>query len=62
MTKREITYFAYARNDRGKIEQLFVSRPDGRNHQEWTGKIYRTVREAEADMIELNCGGKQVEK
>jgi len=50
---RLITYYAFAKNSDGKIEQLFVKR--GReNSQEWTGKIYKSVKEAEQDMINLN--------
>ena len=53
MAKR-ITYYAFARNDKGQIEQLFVERGSVRS-QSWTGKIYKSVNEAEADMERLSC-------
>jgi len=55
---KRITYFAFAKNDKGKIEQLLVTRGNGKSkRQEWTGKVYKTIKEAEKDMIDLNCGG-----
>ena len=57
MAGKEITYFAFAKNAQGKIEQLLVIRRDGRLFsQDWTGKLYNSVEDAEADMIRLNCG------
>ena len=51
-----ITYYAFAKNDDGKIEQLFVTRGNGQaKRQEWTGKIYKSIKEAEEDMERLNC-------
>ena len=56
MARKEIQYFAFAKNDKGKIEQLLVTRKNGKPfNQEWTGKVYRSTKEAEADMIRLNC-------
>ena len=53
---KRITYYAFAKNDRGKIEQLFVTRGNGKSKsQEWTGKIYKSIKEAEEDMLRLNC-------
>ena len=58
---RKITYFAFAKNKKGQIEQLRVVRPVGLPMiQSWTGKIYKTVKEAEKDMIDLNCEGRLV--
>ena len=52
-----LTYYAYAENKDGKLEQLFVIRKDGKLfRQEWTGKIYCDQKEANQDMISLNCG------
>jgi len=51
-----ITYYAFAKNRQGKIEQLRVMRPGGLpKMQTWTGKIYKSVKEAESDMVKLNC-------
>jgi len=56
MAETKITYYAFARNDKGKIEQLRVMRPKGLPMvQSWTGKIYKSVKEAETDMARLNC-------
>ena len=53
-----ITYHAFAKNKKGQIEQLEVIRPKGMPMiQVWTGKIYKSVKEAEEDMIQLNCNG-----
>ena len=58
MARKEIQYYAFAKNDKSKIEQLLVTRRDGKPFsQTWTGKLYKSVKEAEADMIRLNCGG-----
>jgi len=55
---KRITYFAFAKNKKGQLEQLRVVRPVGLPKiQSWTGKIYKSVKEAEADMLNLNCGG-----
>ena len=54
--KKTITYFAFAKNRTGKLEQLRVMRPYGLPKiQTWTGKIYKSIKEAEADMTLLNC-------
>jgi len=51
---KQIIYYAYAKNREGKIEQLLVKRGKVKS-QEWTGKIYKSVKEAEEDMLNLNC-------
>lgn len=62
-------YYAYADNQDGDLEQLLVSYdpPVGLNpywlipstnknqNQVWTGIIYKTVKEANDDMVKLNC-------
>jgi len=54
--KRTITYFAFAKNDDGKLGQLKVVRKNGRQlFQSWTGKTYKTMKSAYADMERLNC-------
>ena len=51
-----ITYYAFAKNLNGKIGQLFITRKNGKpSSQKWTGKTYKSVKEAESDMITLNC-------
>jgi hypothetical protein len=51
-----VTYYAVARNPQGKLQQLLVTREDGRHKsQEWTPKIYKTMREATADLFSLNA-------
>ena len=56
MSHKLITYFAFAQNKKDQIEQLRVVRPIGFPFiQTWTGKIYATIKDAEKDMIELNC-------
>ena len=53
-----ITYYAFAKNKRGKIEQLRVICSKRMPMiQSWTGKIYKSIKEAEEDMIKLNCNG-----
>ena len=50
-----IQYYAYTLRD-GVIHQIKVTRLNGVEQPlEWTGKTYRTQREANGDMIELNC-------
>jgi len=52
----QITYYAVAENSKGKLEQLRIVRENGAPvSQEWTGKIYPTMREAIEDLTELNC-------
>ena len=54
--EKKMTYYAFAKNSKGKIGQILVVRKDGKPFsQEWTGKIYKSVKEAESDMIDLNC-------
>lgn len=51
-----ITFYGAAKNAQGKIEQLLVTVvPGQKSSQEWTGRIYRTQREAGADLERLNC-------
>jgi len=51
-----IQYYAIALNNKDKIEQLLVTRKNGKPFsQEWMGKIYKTTKEAKADLIRLNC-------
>ena len=53
-----ITYYAFAKNKKGKIEQLRVICSKRMPMiQSWTGKIYKSIKEAEEDMIKLNCNG-----
>jgi hypothetical protein len=51
-----IKYYAVARNTTGKLEQLLVTRSEKERKQEWTGKTYRSMREATADLAMLNRG------
>ncbi len=60
-----LKYYAYALHN-GKIEQLLVTRtiygykngnPQATSKQEWTGKIYKTLKEAGKDIELLNCSG-----
>lgn len=51
-----MNYYAFARNPKGQVAQLLVTRAPGqRMSQQWTGVVYRTEREALADMARLNC-------
>jgi hypothetical protein len=51
-----ITYYAKAKNVRGKIEQVLVTKEAGKpSVPQWTGKIYKSDREADADLVRLNC-------
>jgi len=58
---RQITYYAIAKNSDGKIEQLLVKRGREKS-QEWTGKIYKSLKEAEQDLINLNVSREGNEK
>ena len=49
------TYFAYARNRQGQIQQVKVKRIAGKSYQWWTNKVYKSVKEANKDMVKLNC-------
>jgi hypothetical protein len=52
----KIVFFAAAENSKGKIEQLRVTRENGRPvAQQWTGKTYESMEECEADLRALNC-------
>jgi len=51
----KITYYAFAKNASAQIAQLLVKRQDGQNHQEFTGKVCKTIKEAVKDMKILNC-------
>jgi len=51
-----ITYYAWARNDENRLEQLFVVREHGRQvSQTWTGTVYASERAAQDDIRRLNC-------
>ena len=57
---RAITYFAFAKDTQGKIRQLKITRIHAHGFspiksQGWTEKIYKTIEDAEKDMIALNC-------
>jgi len=57
---KDITYYAFAENKKGQLEQLQIVRCHTTiggisKTQSWTGKIYKSVKEAEADMRVLNC-------
>ena len=48
-------YYAKALNTRGKIVQLLVTKEPGKpGVPQWTGKTYRSDREADADLAVLN--------
>lgn len=50
-----ITFYAKALNARGKIEQMLVTKEPGKPTQpSWTGKIYKSDREADRDITALN--------
>ena len=52
-----ITYFGYARNAEGKVEQVRVTTdgPHARTRQEWTGVIYKNDREAARDIERIHA-------
>lgn len=51
-----ITYFAVALNEQRKIAQVLVTREPGQAPQQaFTGVVYKTQREALADLQSLNC-------
>ena len=51
-----ITYYAKALNAAGQVEQMLVTKEPGKvSVPQWTGKIYRNDREADRDLIALNC-------
>ena len=49
-----MTYYACARNDKGQLEQLLVTVNNGTFTQKWTGKIYKSEKDARDDLIYLN--------
>lgn len=50
----KIQYYAAAMKD-GQICQLLVTRENGTHkNQEWTGKVYGSAEECEADLAALN--------
>lgn len=50
-----ITFYAKAVNAKGKIEQIFVTKEPGKPTQpQWTGKVYKSDREADRDITALN--------
>jgi len=54
--ENDIMYFAVALNDEGQIEQIKVLRRNGQLFfWDFTGTIYKSKKEAEADLIKLNC-------
>ena len=51
-----VTYYAKARNVHGKIEQLLVTKEPGKaTVPQWTGRIYKSDREADVELAKLNC-------
>jgi len=52
---KTLHYYACARNDKGEIEQLLVTKPAGMvSSQLWTGKIYKDEKEALTHLGKLN--------
>ncbi len=52
---RTVRTFGYALNPRGKIEQVYsIVRHARTISQQWTGRIYKSPREAAADSWRLN--------
>jgi len=52
----KIRYYAFAENVVGELEQIIVARANQKLiSQHWTGKIYKSIKEANKDMISLNC-------
>jgi hypothetical protein len=53
---RTIVYHAVALNPAGKIEQVIVTRRDGKQvSQQWTGVIYQSQREANTHLARINA-------
>ncbi len=56
-----IAYYAIAERSDGRIGQVLVTvtpHPTKKStQQEWTGVIYKSVREAYRDLERLNCRG-----
>ena len=50
-----ISYFGWAKNPKGKVEQVKVKVINGLMFQSFTGKVYRNDREAARDIEKLNC-------
>jgi hypothetical protein len=53
-TREGMHYYGWARNEKGKWEQLLVTFPDNRMTQAWTGVIYKSFKAAEADVERIN--------
>ena len=54
--RKTIAYYAVALNSKNQIEQLFVTRENGKaKSQEWTGIVYKTKKDAIRDLVLLNC-------
>ncbi len=52
---KTINTYGFARNAKGKIEQVYATVQNQRTvSQEWTGVIYRSAKQAEADSWRLN--------
>lgn len=56
-----IVYYGWARNAQGKIEQVRVERgtvkgfePNPHRKQEWTGRVFKSAREAAVETSRLN--------
>lgn len=50
-----ISYYGKALNARGQIEQVFVTKEPGKpTLPRWTGKTYRSDKEADRDITALN--------
>jgi len=56
MNNKVIKYYAVVKNDKDQIEQILVHHKDGRTQStQYTDKIYKTMKEACADLERLNC-------
>ena len=58
---QRFSFYGVALNSKGQIEQLIHTREKLEKaskpiSQEWTGKIYKSMRDANSDMEHLNCG------
>jgi hypothetical protein len=55
MTTTAISIYGYALNPAGKVAQVLAHKVPGKPMtQEFTGKVYRNEREANADVLALN--------
>lgn len=57
---KDVQYFAYARNEKNQIAQLFIERLCDVKSEFWTGKIYKSEAQAARDMVTLNCSKRGV--